>query len=179
MISRKSIALFLAALTSTSIFADSWKELPDQTDPMSTDQSFYVTSPAITSLSALRFPYSDVHSWVGVGCNTNGDYWAFIGFTDKNFVGGKRVYGKTEHYTKIKYDDDLKTIHFTEADNGRNFLDVIADDKRTFLKGVMQSNKIITGVKWYGHSDVWFEYSMKGSTKAIESIFKKCKIVFI
>lgn len=176
MISRKNSIVLLATFFSTCAFADSWKVLPDEVDPMSTIQSYYSASPTTTPLSQLKFPYSDVRSWIGVGCNSKGHYWSFIGFTDKNFTGGKRVYGKTEHHTKIKYDDDLQMIHLIEADNGRNFLNVATSDKRDFIKGVMTSNKIITGVQWYGHSDVWFEYSMKGSTKAINAIFEKCAI---
>jgi hypothetical protein len=176
MISRKNSIVLLATFFSTCAFADSWKVLPDEVDPMSTVQSYYSTSPVTTSLSQLRFPYSDVHSWIGVACNSKGYYWSFIGFTDKNFAAGKRVYGEVEHYTKIKYDDELKTIHLIEADNGRNFLNIATADKRDFIKGVMTSNKIITGVQWYGHDDVWFEYSMKGSGNAINAIFEKCDI---
>lgn len=176
MISRKNSIVLLATFFSTCAFADSWKVLPDEVDPMSTIQSYYSASPTTTSLSQLKFPYSDVRSWIGVGCNSKGHYWSFIGFTDKNFTGGERVYGEVKHYTKIKYDDELKMIHLIEADNGRNFLNVATADKRDFIKDVMTSNKIITGVQWYGHSDVWFEYSMKGSTKAINAIFEKCAI---
>lgn len=176
MVSKAKLVSVLACFVSVSSLAENWKVLPDEVDPMSSVQSYYSASPVTTSLSQLRFPYSDVHSWVGVGCNSEGHYWSFIGFTDKNFTGGKRVYGEVEHYTKIKYDDELKTIHLIEADNGRNFLNVATADKRDFIKGVMTSNKIITGVQWYGHDDVWFEYSMKGSGNAINAIFEKCEI---
>lgn len=166
----------LACFVSASSFSESWKVLPDEADPMSTIQNYYSVSPATTSLSRLNSPYSSVKSWVGVGCNTNGDYWAFIGFTDKNFTGGEWKYGHREHYTKIKYDDLLSSIHLMEADNGRKFLNVSQGDTKTFIKGVITSNKVITGVQWYGHDNVWFEYSMKGSGKVINAIFENCNI---
>lgn len=166
----------LACFVSVSSFAENWEVLPDKVDPMSTIQSYYSASPATTSLSRLSSPYNSVRSWVGVGCNDNGHYWAFIGFTDKNFAGGEWKHGHTEHYTKIKYDESLSTIHLIEADNGRKFLNVAQGDTKVFIEGLITSNKVITGVKWYGYDDVWFEYSMKNSAKSVSSIFEKCGI---
>ncbi len=176
MVSKMKLISVLVCFVSVSSFAENWKVLPDETDPMSTIQSYYSASPSTTSLSRLSSPYSYVKSWIGVGCNARGDYWAFIGFTDKNFTGGEWRYGHTEYFTKIKYDESLSKIHLIEADNGRKFLNVAQGDTNAFIKGVMTSNKIITGVQWYGHDDVWFEYSMKGSSNAINAIFEKCDI---
>lgn len=176
MVSKVKLVSVLACFVSVSSLAENWKVLPDETDPMSTIQSYYSVSPSTTSLSWLSSPYSYVKSWIGVGCNSRGDYWAFIGFTDKNFTGGEWMYGHTEHLTKIKYDESLSKIHLIEADNGRKFLNVAQGDTEAFIEGAMTSNKIITGVQWYGHDDVWFEYSMKGSGNAINAIFEKCDI---
>lgn len=170
------VLLLVGMFVSVAASAASWKVLPFKEDPMSTNHTYYATSSMSLPMKKLGFPYSDAKSWVGVGCDTDKNYWAFIGFNKANFSGGEWQNKSKVHSTKIKYDDDIRFIRFEEADNGKEFLHVKSDFRDIFIDNVKSSNTVITGVPWYKQGDVWFKYSMRGSTKAINTIFSKCGI---
>jgi hypothetical protein len=174
---RKKVCFVIAlGVVSTSSFASSWKVLPFEEDPMSESNSYYASSPSTAPMKKLGFPYSDAKSWVGVGCDTDKNYWAYVGFNKANFSGGDWVNSRKRHYTKIKYDNEIKSIQLIEAKSGKEFLHVAGLHEDNFISGLKKSNTIITGVPWYKQGDVWFKYSMRGSTKAINTIFSKCGI---
>lgn len=156
--------------------ASSWSVTLQQNDPMAVNESYYATSDSFAPMKNLSFPYSDARSWIGVGCNTDNQYWAFIGFNKANFTGGQWNKGTKYHFAKIKYDDRINQVYLSESSDGRKFLTVGTGDKSAFIMGLKTSNTVITGVPWYEHGDVWFKYSMNGSTNAINTVFKKCGI---
>ncbi|MBR7887307.1 hypothetical protein J9B83_00010 [Marinomonas sp. A79] len=136
-------ACFCSSLTAV---AGSWNVTLQQNDPMATNESYYATSDSFPPIKILSFPYTDARSWIGVGCNTDNQYWAFIGFNKANFIGGEWKMSTKNHLTKIKYDDQISQVNLFESSDGQNFLNVGATDKDTFIKGLKSSNSVITGV---------------------------------
>lgn len=174
--SLKRLVISVCFCSSLTAMAGSWNVILQQNDPMATNESYYATSDSFLPIKNLSFPYTDARSWIGVGCNTDNQYWAFIGFNKANFTGGEWKRDTKNHLAKIKYDDQISQVNLSESSGGQNFLNVSTTDKNTFIKGLKSSNSVITGVPWYGQGDVWFKYSMKGSAKAIDIIFDKCGI---
>jgi hypothetical protein len=48
-------------------------------DEMTDEFSAHAISPFVQPLRVMGFPYGDVFSWLGVGCNSRSK-WAYIGF---------------------------------------------------------------------------------------------------
>jgi len=120
---KKMIAI-TSLLTATFSVANTWSVKAETNDPMTTNKTYYALSPSFEPMNKVSFPYSDARSWIGVGCNTDNDYWAFIGFNKANFTGGEWKNGSKYHFAKIKYDDVINTIYLFEPSDGRDFLNV-------------------------------------------------------
>lgn len=170
------LCIVAVSLASLHVSAEGWK-VTEGNDPMAESKTYYATSPMVKSLEGMRHPYSDVESWIGVGCS-NKYYWAYIGYTNSNFTGGEYKRGKTYHKTKIKYDDKLENITLFEGSSGRDHLEVYIKDERHFLRQIMSSNEVTTGISWHKMGDVWFKYPLSGSDGAIREVFEKCKAVW-
>jgi len=140
-------------------------------DEMTNEISAYAHSDYSTPTKAMKFPYSDVKSWIGVGCNKKRT-WAYIGFTKSpNILNTSTHDGYYEIETRIKFDKNVGSETLTQ-DWGSEFLHFYYDDK--IIEKIKNSNNMLLELQWYGNGNKYFNYSLSGSTKAINEALKKC-----
>ena len=164
--------ILLSAPTSSSL-ANSW-QVKKEINPVSNIASYYAISPYSKPMSSLQFPYSDVKSWVNVGCDSEKNTWAYISHTKSNFTGGKWSNSSKVHYNvRFKFDDKNK-LKFSLREKGNSLF--VYTDKSAFIDNLKSATHMTTGIEWYKQGDVYFKYSMKGSSQAIDSIMMKCGI---
>lgn len=144
-----------------------------ETNPVENITSYYALSPTSNPITPLKFPYSDAKSWVGVGCDTKKNVWAYIGYTKSNFTGGSWSNSSKIHYNiKFRFDDQIKNYSLRES--GDNLF--ITQNENDFVENLKKANYLTTGIHWYKQGAVYFKYSMSGSSKAIKSIMDNCGI---
>ena len=119
----------------------------------------------------MSFPYSDVHAWLGVGCN-KGNEWVYVGFSESpNITNDETEDGYNRIRTRIKWNDEVEDIILTQ-DWGSEFLH-FRDDSLVISK-IAASNSALLEIQWYGEGNTYFEFSLNGSSKVIQEIRAKC-----
>ena len=148
----------------------SWQTFTSK-DEMTGEFQAFAGSPRAKATPRMTFPYSDVESWVGVGCDKKST-WAYIGFSKSpNLSETKTENGYNIVTTRIKWDDAVSNISLNQ-DWGSKFLH-FTDDQDAILK-IQSSNKLKLELKWHGQQSVYFEYTLNGSSKAIAETSSKC-----
>ena len=121
----------------------------------------------------MSFPYRDIESWVGFGCNRKGSEWAYIGFSQRpNLTNSETQDGYNLITERIKWDDLVTSITFFQ-DWGSKFLHFQDDQKN--IQNIMTKSIMLLELSWYGERDVYFQYSLKGSSKAIQDARNICR----
>lgn len=144
----------------------------DSTDEMSGEGSAYATSPRVSPVQRMGFPYADVQAWVGVGCDKSSQ-WAYVGFTGApNLNDTETQDGYNLIKTRVKWGDSLvketltqkwgaKVLHF------RN--------KGPAIQKIAGSTSMLLELKWHGQGAAHFDFPLKGSSKAIAEMKATCR----
>ena len=159
------ISVVALLFVSETVFAQ-WKTSKD-VDEMTGNGTSYAISPKVTATERMGFPYGDTEAWLGVG--TDGDNeWAYIGFTkEPNIKNTDPGDGYSAFTTRVKWDDDIKQMKFTQ-DWGSRFIHFLYYDKA--ISEMINNNKVLVELDWYGEDKVYFEFTLNGSANAIEEI---------
>jgi len=140
-------------------------------DEMAGNIEAYATSISVGPKSKMEFPYHDISSSMGVGCDGSSE-WAYFMFSSQpNLIGDVAEDGYSTLVTKIKWDESIlrtkliqkwggDALHFS---NGQSAINLISG-----------SNKVLLELDWFGEGRVYFEYSLKGSSDAINKMRTKC-----
>ena len=163
--------LITIVLCSYNSASAQWKTSKN-VDKMTGTGSSYAHSPSVNSDPAMDFPYNNVRAWLGVGCDENSE-WAYIGLNESpNLTDTKTQDGYDRIKTRIKWDDLVKEVELTQK-WGDNFLSFTNDGYD--IAKIQSSNTVLLELKWYGEGDVYFEFPLNGSSKAINKIRRECK----
>lgn len=168
-----SVGLVTWAL-SNSVNA-AWTVTSD-TDPMTNKAQYYAMSPSVQSIKPMDFPYKGTKSWIGVGCDSSGSKWVYFGFSSQpNMTDDKTQSGYSTANRRIKWDDTMSTVYMTQ-DWGSKFVHVGGQwDDKVIDKLKLHSSVMLDMSAWSG-SKAYFQYSLSGSTKAINQILSKCGV---
>jgi hypothetical protein len=141
------------------------------TDEMTGKLSAHAQSPVTYPSTQMSFPYHEVKSWMGVGCNSTSE-WTYIGFsTAPNLVNDITKDGYNLIHTRVRWNDTVKNVKLTQ-DWGSKFIHFA--NNATAIKNIAASNTALLELHWHGQESVYFNYSFKGSSKAISAIRAKC-----
>ena len=138
---------------------------------MTGEISAYASSPAVPATVRMSFPYSDTESWLGFGCN-KGSEWAYIGFTAApNLTGTGTNDGYDSFFSRIKWDDELLRMQFTQ-EWGSRFIHFSRDSMA--IQRLLAGESALLELPWYGEGATLFRYSLQGSTVAILKARGEC-----
>lgn len=120
----------------------------------------------------MGFPHGNVTGWMAFGCDGD-DEWVYIGFTESpNLIDTEaREGGYSKFATRIRWDDKVEQVHMMQ-EWGAKFLH-FRDDTAVISK-IISAAKVLLELKWYGEGDVYFEFSLAGSTDAITNARAAC-----
>jgi len=140
-------------------------------DEMTGKFTAYAHSPPVYSSKKMEFPYHDVRSWMGIGCDARNE-WVYFGFsTSPNLTKDETKDGYNLIRTRIKWDDNIENISLTQ-DWGAKFLSFRNDSDA--IKKISVSSNALLELQWHGEQATYFKYSLNGSSKAISEIRAKC-----
>ena len=140
-------------------------------DEMTGEFSAYAHSPDTRPSRKMEFPYHEVRSWMGVGCNAKRE-WVYFGFNDApNLANDETEDGYNLIRTRIKWNDNVESVTLTQ-DWGAKFIH-FRNDADAITK-IASSSSALLELQWHGQQPAYFQYSLNGSSKAIAEIRKKC-----
>lgn len=140
-------------------------------DEMSGKFTAFAHSPTAYPTKKMSFPYNDVTSWMGVGCDSENE-WVYFGFsTSPNLTKDKTKDGYNLINTRIKWDNQVENVTLTQ-DWGEKFIHFKNDN--TEISKISASNTALLELHWHGQQPTFFKYSLNGSSKAIAEIRTKC-----
>lgn len=163
------IILVLLLSTFSIVSASEWHTSSSK-DEMSGDESWYAHSPRTTSNNPMGFPYDGTKAWLGVGTDGNSE-WAYIGFTtEPNINNTETKDGYSAFTTRVKWNDDVSRMDFTQ-EWGSRFVHFVEDENA--ISKMIQNNKVLLEIDWYGEGNIYFEFTLDGSADAIKKIREK------
>lgn len=140
-------------------------------DEMTGKFTAFAHSPKSYPSKKMGFPYHDINSWMGVGCDADNE-WVYLGFNDSpNLSKDTTESGYNLIKTRIKWDDNVEDVSLTQ-DWGAKFLH-FKDDSIVTSK-IAASSTALVELQWHGEQATYFKYSLSGSSKAISEIRDKC-----
>ena len=133
-------------------------------DKMTGKVSAYASSPRASASKDMSFPYSNVQSWMGVGCNSESE-WVYFGFNSSpNLARTDTEDGYNVLTTRLKWDDEVRNVTLTQEWGGE-FLHLSND--RSALVMIAASNSALLELQWHGQQSTYFQYSLNGSARAL------------
>lgn len=148
----------------------SWRTTSSK-DEMTGKVSAHAQSPTVYPTSKMSFPYEDVRGWMGVGCDGKNE-WVYVGFSSApnlNDTDTEDGYNAIE--TRIKWDDQVESVKMTQT-WGDKFLNFVNDSSA--MSKIAASNSVLLELKWHGQQATHFEFTLRGSSKALAEIRAKC-----
>lgn len=140
-------------------------------DEMTGDVRGFASSPRSPPRKSMDFPYRDIESWMGVGCENESE-WVYFGFSSKpNITNNETESGYSVISTRIKWDENLEDVKLTQ-EWGSEFIHFMYD--KPALKNISEKNKVLLELDWYSEGMVHFEYTLRGSSKALLEIRAIC-----
>lgn len=119
----------------------------------------------------MDFPYSDVTSFIGVGCDRTST-WAYFKFsTAPNLTNDITEDGYNRINAYIKWNDQLERVALTQTWGSKV---LFFKDDNTAISRISNSDKIILVLQWHGQESTYFEYPTEGAWDAIAEIRRKC-----
>ena len=140
-------------------------------DEMTGKFSAYAHSPTVYPSKKMEFPYHDVNSWMGVGCNAKSE-WVYFGFSGApNLANDETEDGYNLIRTRIRWNDTVENVSLTQ-DWGAKFIHFRND--AAAISKIAASSTALLELQWHGQQPTYFNYSLNGSSKAISEIRAKC-----
>jgi len=140
-------------------------------DEMTGEFIAFAYSPTVFPTKIMSFPYKDVTSWMGVGCNSKRE-WVYFGFsTAPNLMKAETKNGYNLINTRVKWNSQVENVTLTQ-NWGDKFIHFRNDN--AVISKISASTTALLELHWYGQKTTFFEYSLNGSSKAIDEIRAKC-----
>ena len=147
-----------------------WKTSRSE-DQMTSEVQSFASSPDVSSIKRMDFPYHDTRAWLGVGCDGENE-WAYIGFSKSpNLSNDETEDGYNRIRTRIKWDGNLENVELTQ-DWGAKFLHFSND--AAAISQMAGASSVVLELRWHGQQSVHFEFPLRGSSQAIKTIRTEC-----
>jgi len=142
-------------------------------DEMTGKRQAFAHSPLTSPTRTLGFPYGDLKAWLGFGCDGESE-WAYVGFSSElNLLNTETHEGYSTLHTRVKWDDQLETMAFTQKWGG-SFLNF--EDGESTIAHMTTAGTALLELEWYSLGSVYFRFSLHGSPAAIARARAACKI---
>ncbi len=140
-------------------------------DEMTNKFSAYAHSPTAYPLRKMSFPYDDVDSYMGVGCDSENE-WVYFGFNiSPNLTKDEIEDGYNLIKTQIKWNNQVEDVTLTQ-DWGAKFIHF--QDGGAAISKIAASSTALLKLHWHGQQSSHFKYSLSESSRAIAEIKAKC-----
>lgn len=154
----------------TATVKPSWT-ISTSKDQMTGKASAYAHSPATRPNKIMSFPYNNVESWMGVGCNSESE-WAYFGFNSApNLTNDETKDGYSLIKTRINWDDKTENVSLTQKWSA-DFIHF--KNSSAAISNIAASNSVMLELHWHGEQPSHFKYLLRGSSKALAEIRSKC-----
>ncbi len=158
------------AVTKTKVTKPSWGTTKSK-DKMTGKKSSHASSPTVAATKRMGFPYSDVKAWLGVGCDATSE-WAYIGFNKSpNLSDTETKDGYNLIRTRVKWGNKVVNTTLTQLWGGSS---IHFEDEKPAISNIVKYGSTLLELKWHGQQGTYFNFSLKGSTAALEKIRKEC-----
>lgn len=140
-------------------------------DEMTGEISAFAFSPRSKPTRPMSFPYMDLTAVMAFGCDGDSE-WAYINFSDSpNLTNTETEDGYNTFTTRVRWDEAVENTRMVQewgatALHFRNGADAI--------RKMASASEALVELKWYGAGDVYFLFSMNGSSAAIASARQAC-----
>lgn len=163
-----------ATVTATDATVVPHWETTSSTDKMTGTTQFYATSPSTGPLKKMGFPYGDVESWLGVGCDGRSE-WAYVGFNKApNLTDIETEDGYNSINTRMKWGQSIEEVALSQK-WGAAFLQF--DHGAAAISNMDSSSAALLELSWYGQEHPYFQFPMTGAHAAIEKMRKECSSI--
>lgn len=141
-------------------------------DQMTGERSVYASSRRVSPTASMGFPYNDAEAWLGFGCNGRSE-WAYVGFSDQpNLIGTDTESGYDTFITRVKWDNNVRNTGFLQT-WGESFIHFRNDGRA--IANMIASSTVRVELSWYGEGQVYFDFSLDGSSAAIGQARGSCR----
>lgn len=147
-------------------------------DEITGKKSYYASTQSVYPTEQLRWPYSNLKSFIGFGCNSSSkNGWAYIGFTkNPNLIGGEYSRDGKIFRSRAKWDNQVGQVTFFVSLTEDRFLHLQYDNN--FIRKIMEHSKLKIELQFYQEGNIYFEYkNLKIFSKAINLVKSKCRLL--
>jgi len=158
--------LVVSTLSAKDIHVGHWT-ITKEVDKMTGEASYCITSKSVSPLRPMHFPYRNVTANLVVEFDGNLK-WIYLAFnTVPNLVGGELRDGYNEIGIRVRFDDSIEGITISH-DWGSHFLYCEFPD--FLLPKLVHSKTVLIELPWHGQGDVYFEFNLRGLSRAIKRL---------
>ncbi len=138
---------------------------------MTGEVNAYASSDSMTATQSMGFPYTNTKAWLGVGCDTDGQ-WAYVGFsTAPNLNRTETKDGYNRIRTRIKWNESV-TLVILNQEWGDRFLHFTDDNSA--IDNIVGKHTVLLELNWHGEGKTYFRFSLDGSAAAVAKIRAAC-----
>lgn len=140
-------------------------------DEMTGKFSAYAHSPKAKPSKKMSFPYSDVYSYIGIGCDSDSE-WVYFGFNGApNLTKDETKDGYNSIKTRVRWDKEVEDVALTQ-DWGSKFIHF--RNYSSAISSISASKTALLELQWHGQQPVYFNFTLNGSSKALSEIRALC-----
>lgn len=165
-------ALVVSYIAHSSAVASDWR-FKTSNDEMTGEIRAFAFGPSAAPTKPLEFPYRNIRSWMGFGCDRKGE-WAYVGFSESPNITNTRPKsgGYSLMQNRIRWDDSVEKVKMSQR-FGARFLHFENDAKA--ISNMNNASSVLLELAWYRSGNTYFKYSLKGSASAIEKAREACR----
>lgn len=140
-------------------------------DEMTGKFSAYTGMPDSTGYPVMTFPYGRAKASLHVGCDKKSE-WAYFHFNQSpNLAKTQTEDGYNIIKTTIRWDDKVEKIKLRQDWGAQS---IHFQDGRSAIKNIAASSEMLLKLEYHGQQPVYFDFSLRGSTKALQDIRAMC-----
>lgn len=141
-------------------------------DEMTGDVSAFAFSARTKPTRPMSFPYTDVTAVMAFGCDGDSE-WAYINFSDSpNLTNTETEDGYNTFTTRVRWDESVENTRMLQEWGATS---LHFRDGADAIRKMAAASEVLVELKWYGSGDVYFLFSMSGSSDAITSARQSCR----
>ncbi len=149
-----------------------WWKLSTTIDEMTGAVLHSARSPLTAPTRKMEYPYSNVLSHIVVGCK-EGKEWVYIYFNaEPNLTNTKIVNEKELLFPRFNFGKGVEEKRATH-EPGSKVIQLEFD--KYIIEKITQLDAFKIQLDWYGQQPPTFNYSLNGSSKAINDLRRRCR----
>ena len=145
-------------------------------DEITGEGSYYVSTKSVYPIKKLKWPYHDLKSFIGFGCNADSKSgWIYIGFTkNPNLVGWNYINTLKVFESRVRWGDTVGKLTLFENTVNDGFLHI--KHNSNFMKNTSNNSSLKIELQFYQEGDIYFEYkNLQLFSKAVNLAQSKCR----